>query len=168
MSLTYIAIQTVHGASGFKGPSTYESLRQSNCTSCLVKEDLSNYWFPKLYFHDRAANKFEEVNNGGLLIYYQNRGDEDVSNGGPGIVAFPPGLKMISGSPMRRSHKYISKLLGTLSSRAHAIFSDIHGATHLRQLWTRGLSSSPACVTPLGSQVTTPRVVSRRPTARVA
>lgn len=111
MSLIYITMQTVHGASGFKGPSTYESLRQSNCTSCLVKEDLSNYWFPKLYFHDRAKNKFEEVNNGGLLVYYQNRGDLDVSNGGPGIVAFPPGLKMISGSPMRRSHKCLSIFL---------------------------------------------------------
>lgn len=41
----------------------------------------------------------------GLLVYYENRGSGDVSNGGPGLEAFPPGLKMISGDPTRRSRK---------------------------------------------------------------
>jgi len=73
----------------------------------LVKQDLSNYWFPKLYFHDRSANTFEEVPNGGLLVYYQNRGTMDVANGGTGLKAFPPGLKMVSGNPRRRGTKYV-------------------------------------------------------------
>ena len=63
--------------------------------------------FPKLYFKDPKDGKFEEVSNGGLLIYYQNRGDEDVRNGGPGLKAFPPGFKMISGRPTRRGTKYV-------------------------------------------------------------
>jgi hypothetical protein len=58
--------------------------------------------FPKLYFQDPKTKLFEAVPNGGthslvanlacpcsipigLLVYYQNRGDGDVSNGGPGL-----------------------------------------------------------------------------------
>ena len=41
----------------------------------------------------------------GLLVYYQNRGDGDVANGGSGLKAFPAGFKMISGSATRRSRK---------------------------------------------------------------
>jgi len=49
---------------------------------------------------------FEPVPNGGLLVYYQNRGNGDVINGGSGLKAFPPGFKMISGSPVRRARKF--------------------------------------------------------------
>ncbi|KAF9552842.1 hypothetical protein CPC08DRAFT_767996 [Agrocybe pediades] len=99
-------VHTVHGANHFSANSTYDSLRQSTCTSCLVQQDLSNYWFPKLYFQDPQTKLFESVPNGGLLVYYQNRGNGDVSNGGPGLKAFPPGFRMISGSPTRRSRKF--------------------------------------------------------------
>lgn len=63
-------------------------------------------------------------------MYYQNRGDLDVSNGGPGLKAFPAGFKvggidlnlnhnwlhvevsymiskMISGNPARRGTQYV-------------------------------------------------------------
>jgi hypothetical protein len=50
-----------------------------------VAQDLSNYWFPKLYFQDPKTKLFEPVANGGLLVYYQNRGDADKRNGGPGL-----------------------------------------------------------------------------------
>jgi hypothetical protein len=43
----------------------------------------------------------------GLLVYYQNRGDGDVQNGGSGLKAFPAGFKMIGGSPIRRSRKFV-------------------------------------------------------------
>ena len=39
----------------------------------------------------------------GLLVYYLNRGNLDVSNGGSGLTAFPPGLKLASGSAFSRS-----------------------------------------------------------------
>ncbi|KDR70134.1 hypothetical protein GALMADRAFT_887752 [Galerina marginata CBS 339.88] len=99
-------VHTVHGANRFAANSTYDTLRTSSCTNCLVAQDLSNYWFPKLYFQDPKTKLFEPVPNGGLLVYYQNRGNGDVSNGGPGLKAFPAGLKMISGNPLRRSRKY--------------------------------------------------------------
>ncbi|KAG6847810.1 hypothetical protein H0H93_005878 [Arthromyces matolae] len=99
-------VHTIHGASkvDFAYNSTYETLRASSCTSCLVTQDKSNYWFPKLYFQDPSTKLFEAVPNGGLLVYYQNRGDGDVRNGGPGIKAFPPGFKMMTGNPTARSH----------------------------------------------------------------
>lgn len=106
--------------------STYDTLRASDCTSCRVAEDLSNYCerhhplpvhtqltmhslgFPKLYFQDPKTNKFESVPNGGLLIYYLPRGDEDTLNGGPGLKAFPKDFRMISGSPQARSSKSVT------------------------------------------------------------
>ncbi|KAF8811252.1 hypothetical protein BYT27DRAFT_7184648 [Phlegmacium glaucopus] len=99
-------VHTVHGASGFASNSTYDTLRISSCTNCEVAQDLSNYWFPKLYFRDPKTGLFEPVPNGGLLVYYQNRGQGDVSNGGSGLKAFPPGFKMVSGNPAARSRKY--------------------------------------------------------------
>ncbi|KAF8884527.1 hypothetical protein BD779DRAFT_779221 [Infundibulicybe gibba] len=99
-------VHTVHGASNFNANSTFDSLRASRCTSCKVTQDLSNYWFPKLYFQDPQTKLFEPVSNGGLLVYYQNRGDGDVVNGGPGLKAFPPGFKMLTGNPTARSKKY--------------------------------------------------------------
>jgi hypothetical protein len=54
--------------------------------ACQIAEHRAgNYWFPKLYFHDPKTGLFEEVPNGGLLVYYENRGQLDKSNGGPGI-----------------------------------------------------------------------------------
>ncbi|KAF7333849.1 WSC domain protein [Mycena venus] len=116
-------VHTIHGASNFNPTYSYDNLRASNCTNCLVAEachqprilptnihgypqDLSNYWFPKLYFQDPKTKLFEPVRNGGLLVYYQNRGDGDTSNGGAGLKAFPPGLRMITGDPKRRSKKF--------------------------------------------------------------
>ncbi|PPQ69884.1 hypothetical protein CVT25_005589 [Psilocybe cyanescens] len=99
-------VHTVHGANGFASNSTYDTLRLSTCSSCLVAQDMSNYWFAKLYFRDPKTKKFEPVPDGGLLVYYENRGDGDVSNGGAGLKAFPPGFIMISGDPTRRSRKY--------------------------------------------------------------
>lgn len=99
-------LHTVHGASNFADDATYETLRASRCTSCQVLQDMSNYWVPTLYFHDKTKNTYEVVPNGGLLIYYENRGQGDASNGGPGLKAFPAGFRMISGNPMLRSKKY--------------------------------------------------------------
>ncbi|TFK23892.1 hypothetical protein FA15DRAFT_670095 [Coprinopsis marcescibilis] len=98
-------VHTVHGASDFHTNSTFESLRRSECTNCQVKEDLSNYWFPKLYFRDPTNDNVEPVPNGGLLVYYQNRGSQDRSSNGTGLRAFPPGFRMMSGDPARRSRK---------------------------------------------------------------
>ncbi|KAJ7240636.1 hypothetical protein B0H12DRAFT_51867 [Mycena haematopus] len=114
-------VHTIHGASNFGPTYNYNTLRASKCTNCEVEQDLSNYWFPKLYFQDPKTKLFEPVDNGGLLVYYQNRGDGDVSNGGSGLKAFPPGFKMLSGDPTRRMKRYPVGLGTQLELRERAI-----------------------------------------------
>ncbi|PPQ96696.1 hypothetical protein CVT26_010248 [Gymnopilus dilepis] len=111
-------VHTIHGGNMFASNSTYDTLRTSTCTNCLVSQLLpyeDQCWcslrnllsgFPKLYFQDPRNKSFTPVPDGGLLVYYENRGGNDTSNGGTGLKAFPPGFKMISGSPTRRSRKF--------------------------------------------------------------
>ncbi|KAF8753691.1 hypothetical protein RHS01_06669 [Rhizoctonia solani] len=76
----------------------------------LARRDLSNYWFPKLYFRDPKTKLFEPVGNGGsspcILL---KPWDADVFYGGPGLKAFPEGFKMISGNPRSRSKKFATE-----------------------------------------------------------
>ncbi|KAH7107474.1 hypothetical protein BKA62DRAFT_683507 [Auriculariales sp. MPI-PUGE-AT-0066] len=94
-------MHTIHGGNAFALNYTYEQARQSSCTSCQVTTDLSNYWHPQLWFHDKKADTFEPVPNGGLLIYYQQRGDDKAN-----IKAFPAGFRMLTGNPAKRSKHY--------------------------------------------------------------
>ncbi|KAI3610099.1 wsc domain [Moniliophthora roreri] len=106
LAVRWHPVQLTRMIPDFKANSTFDTLRASKCTSCQVAQDLSNYWFPKLYFRDPKTKMFEAVPNGGLLVYYQNRGSLDKANGGPGLKAFPPGFRMITGNPVARSKKY--------------------------------------------------------------
>jgi len=57
----------IHGSSGFHESATYEDLMAGDCTSCAVKEDMSAYWAPGMYFR-HANGSFELVPQvGGLL-----------------------------------------------------------------------------------------------------
>ncbi|KAI0169562.1 hypothetical protein GGR52DRAFT_550557 [Hypoxylon sp. FL1284] len=90
-------IHVVHGSSGFSMSSTFVDLSGGSCTSCAVKQDMSAYWTPALYFQDKETGEFEIVDQvGGMLAYYLLRGDN--------ITAFPPGFQMISGSNFRRAY----------------------------------------------------------------
>lgn len=93
---------------------------------CLCYTDNHYSGFPKLYFRDPNTRQFESVANGGelrrqsmsfevelntcpgLLAYYQNRGTQDKANGGPGLKAFPPGFRMVTGNPLKRSARYVA------------------------------------------------------------
>lgn len=90
-------IHTVHGSSGFSLAATYEDLIGGNCTSCAVKQDLSAYWTPAVYFQDAETQEFTLVPQvGGMLAYYLLRGDN--------VTAFPAGFQMIAGSNYRRDY----------------------------------------------------------------
>lgn len=53
---------------GFAETASYESLTESNCTSCAVTQDKSAYWTPIPYFQDNSTGKYEAVSNtGGML-----------------------------------------------------------------------------------------------------
>ncbi|KAI1768076.1 hypothetical protein GGR53DRAFT_34626 [Hypoxylon sp. FL1150] len=90
-------VHVVHGSSGFSESATFDDLAGASCTSCAVKQDMSAYWTPGVYFQDGDTGDFELVRQvGGMLSYYLIRGEN--------VTAFPPGFQMISGSNYRRNY----------------------------------------------------------------
>ncbi|KAH8146720.1 uncharacterized protein LAJ45_09094 [Morchella importuna] len=90
-------VHTIHGGNKFSQSATEALLLESTCTSCQVKQDLSAYWTPQLYFQDEAG-MFNKVNQtGGMLV-------------------------MIAGDPKLRSFPYptVEKSLWTASDRTEA------------------------------------------------
>ncbi|KAL8817351.1 MAG: hypothetical protein Q9191_008162, partial [Dirinaria sp. TL-2023a] len=85
-------------ASNISLNSDFQSLQQSNCTSCEIGADKSAYWTPILYYH-HANGSFEEVPNDGMTVYYLGRGNNKTN-----IQPFPPGFRMLSGIPSLRSY----------------------------------------------------------------
>ncbi|KAK8054746.1 hypothetical protein PG994_009813 [Apiospora phragmitis] len=94
-------------------PSTIDPPVQSTCTSCIYKEDTSNYWTASMYFQSPENGTFKRVpqmangrlngtllpQDGGLTIYYM------LPFGGRNmkVTAFPVGFRMLAGNPMLRS-----------------------------------------------------------------
>lgn len=77
---------------------SYESARQSKCTTAPVSVDLSMYWTPQLYYYNPANQTYQAIPLGYFNAYYLPR-----SNGkGEKVHAFPDGLRMIAGDPFRR------------------------------------------------------------------
>jgi hypothetical protein len=58
------------GGSGFGFDMTYASTQTSDCNSCSVIEDKSNYWVASLYYHAQNGSFIQVPQNGGALIYY--------------------------------------------------------------------------------------------------
>lgn len=57
----------IHGGNNFGFESDYDDLMASNCTSCAVKQDMSVYWTPGLYF-ERPNGEMTLVKQvGGML-----------------------------------------------------------------------------------------------------
>ncbi|KAK4127764.1 hypothetical protein N657DRAFT_653905 [Parathielavia appendiculata] len=92
----------IHGSSGFNAAATYEDLRNGDCTSCAVTQDMSAYWAPTLYFK-HANGSYEEVQQiGGMLAYYMlNKDLKDINKQ---ITAFPNNFRMIAGDSTRRNY----------------------------------------------------------------
>jgi hypothetical protein len=63
-------VHTILGGSNFGMSSTGEDLLKSNCTNANVKGDMSNYWFPLLYFQDPQTGKLEPVEVFYPKVYY--------------------------------------------------------------------------------------------------
>ncbi|CCG82299.1 WSC domain protein [Taphrina deformans PYCC 5710] len=102
-------VHTVMGASNFNYTTTFKDLRASTCTSCEIAQDLSSYWVPSLYYHNKLTNTYTDVKQiGGMLVYYIQR----YSYTGEQLYAFPDGFRMLAGNPNVRSY------LGTLESQA--------------------------------------------------
>lgn len=101
----------VSGASNFYFNETFASLAASQCTSCEIQADKSIYWTPQLYYQ-HGNGTFQEVPNGGHVVYYLGRGDQRAN-----IEPFPPGFKMLSGDSGARSNDTTTMTYNTSSVR---------------------------------------------------
>ncbi|KAM0274422.1 hypothetical protein ACHAQH_007860 [Verticillium albo-atrum] len=91
------------GGSGFNFTMTYDQAVSSACSTCKVRQDLSNYWIPNLYYQSESG-KFEAVHQlGGMLVYYLQRFDARDPEYEDGLLAFPQGFQMLAGDPSLRS-----------------------------------------------------------------
>ncbi|KAK3348466.1 hypothetical protein B0H65DRAFT_176612 [Neurospora tetraspora] len=97
-------LHTVMGGSAFDFDLDYNKTQTSNRTTCSVSKDLSNYWVPTVYFHDKKNHTFTAVEQvGGINVYYQERMDWTDYCAGQELLAFPKGFKMIAGDTTRRA-----------------------------------------------------------------
>ncbi|KAF2015096.1 WSC-domain-containing protein [Aaosphaeria arxii CBS 175.79] len=98
-------LHTISGGSGFGPSMTFEQARNSTCSSCQIKEDMSNYWTPQLYVKKKDGT-FQPVPvvgdgkdaNGGMTVYYLQRGED-----GEKLHAFPEGFRMLAGDTFKRN-----------------------------------------------------------------
>ncbi|KAI0301542.1 hypothetical protein B0F90DRAFT_1667895 [Multifurca ochricompacta] len=89
---------TIMGSGAIGFGTTFADLRNSQCTTCKVKDDKSAYWIPELYYQFKNGT-FQVVGHGGMLAYYLQRGAANET-----VQAFPDGLRMLAGSPFLRSN----------------------------------------------------------------
>lgn len=85
----------IHGGSNFGESTTYDQLRQSECTSCQFGDDKSAYWTPSLHFAHENGKTEIVPQVGGMLAYYLLLGDN--------IKAFPKGFQMLAGDSRLRN-----------------------------------------------------------------
>ncbi|KAK2070594.1 hypothetical protein P8C59_005078 [Phyllachora maydis] len=90
-------MHTVQGGNAFGPTATGESLRRSTCTSSLIKNDLSAYWAPTLFFQSPDNGSLTQVPLFYMNVYYFFEPTND------DIKPFPTGLQMLSGDPALRS-----------------------------------------------------------------
>ncbi|TGZ76601.1 hypothetical protein EX30DRAFT_289100, partial [Ascodesmis nigricans] len=96
-------VHQVHGGNNFALMANNQDLRDSECTSCMVKGDNSAYWYPQLYWQDNEGKLTLVESSGGALIYYLLRPEDGVS-----VKPFPENFRMIAGDGTLRSWPYPS------------------------------------------------------------
>jgi len=101
-------VHKVFGGSAFDRSSTslsplaeYKRMFASDCTTCSITIDKSAYWIPDLYYQ-WPNGSLTLVPHGGLTVYYLGRAGTG-NQSSPNFQAFPPGFRMTSGNPFRRS-----------------------------------------------------------------
>ncbi|KAF2658680.1 WSC domain-containing protein, partial [Lophiostoma macrostomum CBS 122681] len=99
-------VHTISGGAGFNPNMTFEDARASKCSSCEIKEDMSNYWTPQLYVKKKDGT-FRPVpvvgdsqdSNGGMTVYYLSQRGPKTDK----FKAFPEGFRMLAGETTKRS-----------------------------------------------------------------
>ncbi|KAI0245871.1 hypothetical protein BJV78DRAFT_1079384, partial [Lactifluus subvellereus] len=91
-------LHTIMGSSAIGYGTTFGDLRNSQCSTCKVKDDKSAYWIPQLYYQYKNGS-FQAVTHGGMIVYYIQRNAPNET-----VQAFPDGLRIFTGNPYARSN----------------------------------------------------------------
>ncbi|KAL4253019.1 hypothetical protein ABKN59_002192 [Abortiporus biennis] len=90
-------VHSVVGGSRFQATYDYNDLIKSQCSTIPVQPDKSNYWAPQLYYHDPSKGTYTLIPTSFNIYYLMRPGPKNEK-----INAFPTGLRMIAGDPLRR------------------------------------------------------------------
>jgi hypothetical protein len=63
-------VHTIMGGNKFSTSATGETLKESTCTTSLIKNDLSAHWFPTLFFQSPENGSFIQVPLFYMNVYY--------------------------------------------------------------------------------------------------
>ncbi|KAI0246151.1 hypothetical protein BJV78DRAFT_1158123 [Lactifluus subvellereus] len=91
-------LHTIMGSSAIGYGTTFGDLRNSQCSTCKVKDDKSAYWIPSYIISTRNGS-FQAVTHGGMIVYYIQRNAPNET-----VQAFPDGLRIFTGNPYARSN----------------------------------------------------------------
>lgn len=58
------------GSNAFNFTMSQERPYDATCSTCKVKQDLSNYWVPTVYYHGENDSFVPVPQVGGMLVYY--------------------------------------------------------------------------------------------------
>ena len=95
-------VHAVLGGNAFQASMDFATTQKSICSTNPVRDDLSNYWMPALYFQDPKDGTFTRVpENPFHKIYYKFGTHANVPD--PEMSEFPSGFRMITGNAMLRS-----------------------------------------------------------------
>ncbi|RDW56584.1 hypothetical protein BP5796_13049 [Coleophoma crateriformis] len=128
-------VHAIQGGSNFALTMSDDVLLSSNCTSSLVKNDMSNYWTPSLYFQDPVTKELTNVEMFYMNVYYFFEATDD------DIKAFEPGHRMVIGNPSLRSPP---------TSNGTLVLDPADGTIQPVQ-WTCPRSSTSSPLYPVGS-----------------
>ncbi|KAH8899048.1 WSC domain protein [Thozetella sp. PMI_491] len=101
-------LHQVLGGANFNLSMTFDDARNSACSTCRVKQDLSNYWTPVL-FYKYPNGSVTQVKQSGATIYYLPRTTSGSTDNSTGVLAFPPGFRMLAGNPFLRSYNDVAE-----------------------------------------------------------
>ena len=101
------------GANVISPGMTQADLQQATCSTFQAKADKSSYWNSALYFQNPKTGSFTQVpgkagNN--RKVYYSYK--TAIGTLQPGISAFPPGFKMMTGDPLARTEEAVQACPG--------------------------------------------------------
>jgi hypothetical protein len=70
-------LHTISGGNGFGFSMDYDQARASQCSSCTIKQDFSNYWTPQLFYKAQNGSVIpvpvvgdDDDSHGGMTVYY--------------------------------------------------------------------------------------------------